>query len=427
MDSSVTLWQFLLELLLDPSNKQLIHWTNNEDGEFKLLQAEQVAKLWGARKNKPSMNYDKLSRALRYYYDKNIIKKVNGQKFVYRFVSYPDIQKGDFAGRTDANELTSSNPEQQSNKGPATNKATKDNCNKQGTAAPGQPRSSSRNEYLHSGLYTSFTLTSLQSGTQLFKSIRMENPGEKLAEKKEATQPPSVIKFGAPPQSKTLTQDATADQTESARPTRTPVQISEHENVQPASTVPSLLEVASGTEGAAINLTGVSPSLACSSPSPSILADSKELVIDTDVESVSSQPTEFHLQLQASSESSVSELSLSPCCSQSGKSSKKPRGLELMPTLLVSSSDLSPFNLSSPSLPTAFLQTPLLLTPSPLLSNIHFWSTLSPVAPLSPARRGAHTLFQFPSVLSSTQFSVPVHSVESINTPGPLSPDPQKT
>lgn len=33
------------------------------------------------------MNYDKLSRALRYYYDKNIIKKVTGQKFVYRFVS----------------------------------------------------------------------------------------------------------------------------------------------------------------------------------------------------------------------------------------------------------------------------------------------------------------------------------------------------
>lgn len=32
------------------------------------------------------MNYDKLSRALRYYYDKNIIKKVTGQKFVYRFV-----------------------------------------------------------------------------------------------------------------------------------------------------------------------------------------------------------------------------------------------------------------------------------------------------------------------------------------------------
>lgn len=41
------------------------------------------------------------------------------------------------------------------------------------------------------------------------------------------------------------------------------------------------------------------------------------------------------------------------------------------------------------------LQTPILLTPSPLLSSIHFWSTLSPFAPLSPARlQGANTLFQ---------------------------------
>lgn len=47
-------------------------------------------------------------------------------------------------------------------------------------------------------------------------------------------------------------------------------------------------------------------------------------------------------------------------------------------------------------------QTPILLTPSPLLSSIHFWSTLSPVAPLSPARlQGANTLFQVsPRVLS---------------------------
>lgn len=48
-------------------------------------------------------------------------------------------------------------------------------------------------------------------------------------------------------------------------------------------------------------------------------------------------------------------------------------------------------------------QTPtLLLTPSPLLSNIHFWSTLSPVAPLSPAtrRQGGH-LFQVSAALCS--------------------------
>ncbi|XP_036368842.1 ETS domain-containing protein Elk-3-like isoform X2 [Octopus sinensis] len=92
MESNITLWQFLLELLLSHQHRNIIQWTNN-DGEFKLVNAEEVAKLWGLRKNKNNMNYDKLSRALRYYYDKNIIKKVMGQKFVYKFVSFPEIEK----------------------------------------------------------------------------------------------------------------------------------------------------------------------------------------------------------------------------------------------------------------------------------------------------------------------------------------------
>ena len=92
MESNITLWQFLLELLLSDQHHNIIQWTNN-DGEFKLINAEEVARLWGMRKNKHNMNYDKLSRALRYYYDKNIIKKVMGQKFVYKFVSFPEVVK----------------------------------------------------------------------------------------------------------------------------------------------------------------------------------------------------------------------------------------------------------------------------------------------------------------------------------------------
>ena len=71
----IQLWQFLLELLTDRDCQSFISWTNRE-WEFKLIDPEEVARKWGSRKNKPRMNYEKLSRGLRYYYDKNIIHKV---------------------------------------------------------------------------------------------------------------------------------------------------------------------------------------------------------------------------------------------------------------------------------------------------------------------------------------------------------------
>lgn len=47
----------------------------------------EVAKLWGIRKRKPAMNYEKLSRALRYYYDKKIMYKSKGKRYTYQFNS----------------------------------------------------------------------------------------------------------------------------------------------------------------------------------------------------------------------------------------------------------------------------------------------------------------------------------------------------
>jgi len=84
-NGQVQLWQFLLELLTDREHREVIHWLG-EEGEFKLHNPEIVAQLWGARKNKPNMNYEKLSRALRYYYDGDMICKVHGKRFVYKFV-----------------------------------------------------------------------------------------------------------------------------------------------------------------------------------------------------------------------------------------------------------------------------------------------------------------------------------------------------
>ncbi len=64
-NGQIQLWQFLLELLTDKDARDCISWVG-EEGEFKLNQPELVAQKWGQRKNKPTMNYEKLSRALRF-------------------------------------------------------------------------------------------------------------------------------------------------------------------------------------------------------------------------------------------------------------------------------------------------------------------------------------------------------------------------
>lgn len=49
-----------------------------------------MARRWGVQKNRPAMNYDKLSRSLRYYYEKGIMQKVAGERYVYKFVCDPE-------------------------------------------------------------------------------------------------------------------------------------------------------------------------------------------------------------------------------------------------------------------------------------------------------------------------------------------------
>ncbi|ETE63852.1 Friend leukemia integration 1 transcription factor [Ophiophagus hannah] len=69
--------------ILGPTSSRLANPGTN--GEFKMTDPDEVARRWGERKSKPNMNYDKLSRALRYYYDKNIMTKVHGKRYAYKF------------------------------------------------------------------------------------------------------------------------------------------------------------------------------------------------------------------------------------------------------------------------------------------------------------------------------------------------------
>uniref|UniRef100_A0A4X1VYU3 ETS variant transcription factor 3 like n=1 Tax=Sus scrofa TaxID=9823 RepID=A0A4X1VYU3_PIG len=92
----IQLWHFILELLQKEEFRHVIAWQQGEYGEFVIKDPDEVARLWGRRKCKPQMNYDKLSRALRYYYNKRILHKTKGKRFTYKFnfskliiVNYP--------------------------------------------------------------------------------------------------------------------------------------------------------------------------------------------------------------------------------------------------------------------------------------------------------------------------------------------------
>ncbi|XP_063295402.1 ETS translocation variant 3-like protein [Pelobates fuscus] len=81
----IQLWHFILELLQNEDFRHVIAWQQGEYGEFVIKDPDEVARLWGQRKCKPQMNYDKLSRALRYYYNKRILHKTKGKRFTYKF------------------------------------------------------------------------------------------------------------------------------------------------------------------------------------------------------------------------------------------------------------------------------------------------------------------------------------------------------
>lgn len=85
--SHIHLWQFLKELLASPQvHGSCIRWLDRQKGVFKIEDSVRVARLWGKRKNRPAMNYDKLSRSIRQYYKKGIMKKTErSQRLVYQF------------------------------------------------------------------------------------------------------------------------------------------------------------------------------------------------------------------------------------------------------------------------------------------------------------------------------------------------------
>lgn len=61
-----TVWEFCRQLLHSPSTcPSLIRWEDPVAGRFRLVDKDEVARLWGEVKGNGAMNYSKLSRAMR--------------------------------------------------------------------------------------------------------------------------------------------------------------------------------------------------------------------------------------------------------------------------------------------------------------------------------------------------------------------------
>ncbi|CAI2358183.1 unnamed protein product [Caenorhabditis sp. 36 PRJEB53466] len=85
------LWEFIRDALKDPSTcPSVVRWEDPIEGVFRIVESEKLARLWGARKNNEKMTYEKLSRAMRTYYEKQILVPVPKtglypKKLVYKF------------------------------------------------------------------------------------------------------------------------------------------------------------------------------------------------------------------------------------------------------------------------------------------------------------------------------------------------------
>ncbi|NXT36647.1 ELF5 factor, partial [Pelecanoides urinatrix] len=79
------LWEFVRDLLLCPDeNGGILEWEDRGQGIFRVVKSEALAKMWGQRKKNDRMTYEKLSRALRYYYKTGILERVD-RRLVYKF------------------------------------------------------------------------------------------------------------------------------------------------------------------------------------------------------------------------------------------------------------------------------------------------------------------------------------------------------
>lgn len=79
---NILLWKFLLEQLL--KGPGLIRWIDQRCGTFRFVDTIEISRLWGEKKRKSDMNFEKLSRAIRHYYRSGFMSRCEGTRLVYK-------------------------------------------------------------------------------------------------------------------------------------------------------------------------------------------------------------------------------------------------------------------------------------------------------------------------------------------------------
>lgn len=94
----ITLWQFILDILIEGDHNDIISWTKEQEWEFRINKICIFADMWGKCTGNPRMDPDKLSRSIRYYYPPRTQIMIHIEKqpgvnttYTYRFIDVKSL------------------------------------------------------------------------------------------------------------------------------------------------------------------------------------------------------------------------------------------------------------------------------------------------------------------------------------------------